>query len=210
MKVVCLNYQNYLGRGDEYVAKLRNMVARNLTIEHDFVVITEADPMCFTNRTGWWHKLSLLTLFPRDFVLYLDLDIVITANIDHLVDLAFNREYPDKFWMRDDFSYSIVQPRVDVDDGFRETLGGRGTCNSSVMLWRGAWQINDDVRNCHGDQNVITRELWPDHIGLLPNESIKSYKYHWLQGQGHGDICVFHGAPKPHEVTDDFVKEHWR
>lgn len=201
MNVVCLNWNDYLGRGAEYVSKLRNMVARNLTLPYTFEVVTEED-LPF-QRDSWWNKLTLFDMF-HDETLYLDLDVVITANINHLVERA--RTDRDRVWMRDDFSYSIVKPRQDLDEDFKRFLGGAGCCNSSVMLWNGVYHFERDPE-CHGDQNVITRELWPDHVGLLPYASIKSYKYH--PGEV-APIVVFHGEPKPHEVRDHFVQDHWR
>lgn len=205
INVVCLNWNNYLGRGALYVDRLRTMVNRNLTIPYKFIVITERDLPA--QRTGWFNKLWLPGMFTGD-VLYLDLDVVITKNIDHLVSLAqCDRR---RVWMRDDFSYSIVNPRTDLDDEFKRYLGGPGTCNSSVMLWSGRKTIkfsDEFLAQVHGDQNALTALLWPDRIGLLPNDSIKSFKYH--PGEV-APIMVFHGAPKMHEVCESWVDEHWR
>lgn len=214
LTAVCINQDNYLGRGEEYVSKLRNMVARNLTVPYEFVCLTDLP------RKGWWSKLELFK--PGRFtgpVLYLDLDIIITANIDHLVTLAATDK--TRLWMRDDFSYSIIQPKKDMDPETRRFLGGPGCCNSSVMLWQGgsqdfAWHCwtNDAeryMREMHGDQNVLTRMLWPEYIGLLPNESIQSYKYGIrMRGEKPAPIVVTHGNPKPHELREDWVKACWQ
>lgn len=206
MRVVCLNWCNYLGRGELYVARLRSMVERHLTIPHEFVVVTERD--LGTEAQGWWNKLAILRYADPDTMLYLDLDLVITANIDHLVELA--RTDRSKLWMRDDFSYSIVDPRIDPRDSMVATLGGVGCCNSSVMLWHEPIAIDSPRGELHGDQNLISKALWPHGIGLLPNESVKSYKYHWRMGHGFGPITVFHGDPKNHEVDDQWVRENWQ
>jgi len=210
MKVVCLNWNNYLGRGDEYVSKLRNMVARHLTIPYEFIVVTEADLP--TGKEGWWNKLSLLRMYGDvGTVLYLDLDVVISGNIDHLITLA--RTNRSKLWMRDDFSYSIVEPRIDDPETIK-LLGGRGCCNSSVIIYHSKLNLSgvtpQMLAEMHGDQNVLTHLFWPHCIGLLPNDSIKSYKYHWQQDKGYGPITVFHGTPKNHEVNDQWVLDSWR
>jgi len=203
LKVVCLNWNDYLGRGEEYVSKLRSMVWRHLKIPHEFVVVTDTND----DRVGWFKKLTLLEMFDGE-VMFFDLDVIISANIDHLVELA--RTDQSRLWARDDFSYSRVNPRKDVDDAFRVTLGGPGTINSSVMYWNGRRHI-EPLAGAHGDQNAITAALWPDQIGLFPNDSIKSWKYHVQRGEGHGDICVFHGEPKPHQVArDGWVDANWR
>jgi hypothetical protein len=208
MKVVCLNADNYLSRGGEYVEKLANMVARNLTIPHEFICLTERD---LPKASGWWKKLDLLQMSWGDWVLYLDLDVVITSRINHLVKAA--TADPARLWMRDDFSYSIVHPRFDLDDAMRRTLGGVGCCNSSVMIWHDRIELTPDeleIDGAHGDQNVLTRALWPSRIGLLPNESINSYKYHVQRGVPPAPIVVMHGAPKNHEVHEQWLAEHWR
>ena len=200
--VVCLNWRNYLGRGDEYVEKLRNMVGRHLSYPHEFRVITEKD---LPSDHGWWNKLALLRLGPA---IYFDLDVVITGSIDFVVD-AF-RSNPERLWMRDDFSYSRVNPRKDIGPDMHATLAGPGTCNSSVMAFpRMEPPSRRDWPHAHGDQNVLTAWLWPN-IGLLPNDQIASYKYHWLMAGKRSAVNVFHGRPKPHEVRDSWVLEHWR
>lgn len=207
MKVVCLNWNNYLGRGAEYVGKLENMVRRNLTLPYEFVCLTEDDLP--EGKRGWWNKLTLLEMFDGE-VLYLDLDLVIGANIDHLVRLA--RTDPTRIWMRDDFSYSIVNPRADLDAYTRRQLGGPGCCNSSVMMWSGKRDMSGAagmVADMHGDQNVISAMFWPDGIGLWPKESVKSYKYHVLRGLGWGDITVMHGEPKNHQIRDPELLKCW-
>ena len=47
------------------------------------------------------------------------------------------------------------------------------------------------------------------------NVDITYYPSDWLQSYTCGydmnaKIVVFHGAPKPHEVEDTWVKENWR
>lgn len=199
MLTVCvLNWHNYLGRGAEYVEKMRNMVARNLTIPHRFVEVTEHDiPQ---GRSGWFNKLHLLEMFDGE-VLYLDLDIVITGNIDAIVEAG--RSDPSRIWARDDWSYPVTRPQ----------LGREATINSSVMYWCGRKDMAGAealIPVTHGDQGIITQLHWPDRIGLLPNDLVKSYKYDHLQGRGNSPLCVMHGSPKCHEITDRWVVECWR
>ena len=79
------------------------------------------------------------------------------------------------------------------------------------MIWRGKRDMSgaaDKVAEMHGDQNVISAMFWPDGIGLLPNDSVRSYKYHVMRGLGWGDITVMHGEPKNHQLADPWVKQH--
>jgi hypothetical protein len=210
LTVVCLNSRDYQGCGDLYVSRLRSMVDRHLSLPHEFVVMTERD----VSLAGWWGKLEVVERRFDDWVLYLDLDLVITSSLDGMVQDVIDggAQSRTRLWMRDDFSYSIVDPRTDLDDKTKVLLGGPGTCNSSVMMWYRQWRLGpifEEMQRMHGDQNVLTSKLWHrEMIGLLPNDSIKSYKYH--PGQ-IAPIVVFHGEPKPHQIPNDpIVREHWR
>lgn len=188
------------------------MVRRNLTIPHEFVCLTEHDfdPGA---RKGWWLKLDLVAKSYGGWVLYFDLDVTLTANIDRLVRVA--QSDASRLWMRDDFSYSIVKPRQGLDPETRKLLGGPGCCNSSVMIFHDTVDTSGITermrREMHGDQNCLTAALWPDRIGLLPPDMIQSYKYGIrMQAQQPAPIVVMHGTPKCHEISDSWAKEHWQ
>lgn len=199
LQVVVLNWNDYLSRGVMYVDRMHNMVERHLTVPHSFIEVTERDLK--SSRTGWFCKLDLFDMFGGD-VLYIDLDCIISRNIDHLVRIAATDR--SKIWARDDWSYPVTRP----------TLGREATINSSVMLWSGLKDMTGAdalIPETHGDQGIITQLFWPNGIGLLPNESIASWKYDAVQDRGFGDICVCHGEPKPHQLLEHpWVRENWR
>ncbi len=220
MRVLCVKYG--IKYGAEWVINLRNMVARHLPVRHDFLCMTEIPVdgigcIPFTRELPtWWSKLNIFEpgRFPGEN-LYLDLDVVITGNLEPLVRCL---DKSTKLWALNDFSYSLTHPRQGLDAAFIKYMGGRpGTVNSSVMLWEGdiarkAWDdftpsIMDEV---HGDQNWLTRCLWPD-INLIPEGIAQSYKYHVRRGQDGAPITVFHGNPK---VTDlprtDRLRQAWK
>jgi hypothetical protein len=195
-----------------WARRLQSMVARHLSIPHRFVCLTDESVPgidCVkleTALTGWWTKLELFK--PGRFVgdvLYLDLDVVVTQSIDEIVSSA--RADQHKLWMRDDFSYSLRNPRRDLDIDTRRLLGGPGVCNSSVMAWhsdnmRAIWDEFDPavMKVLHGDQNYISRLLWPDRIGFLPDALVGSYKYGQLRHEPMAPVMVFHGSPKMDEL----------
>ena len=198
LTVVCLNWRNYLGRGAEYVGKLRRGVERHLTVPHTFREVTEADLPA--GRRGWFNKLHLLEMFDGE-VLYLDLDVILTASLDPFVDLL--RSDPSRIWARDDWSYPVSEPRH----------GREATINSSVMLWQGRRDMAGAeplIPVTHGDQGIITQLFWPVGIGLLPPDWVRSYKYDVWKGRAPGPVTVFHGEPKPHIVTDAWVSQCWQ
>lgn len=219
LTVVCINWKNYLGRGWDYVERLHSGIRRNLTIPHEFVCLTETE--LGTDLKGWWVKMRLAESGRfNGWVLYLDLDVVITANIDHLVELAMKD--PSKLWMREDFSYPYSRPRQDLDPVTQILLGGPGCCNSSVMLWHGdtlaplwdVWQAHasEFMATHHGDQNTISSVLWPKgKIALLPDASIQSFKYGMqMRGEPPAPIVVFHGKPKVSDLpARDPLRQVW-
>lgn len=158
----------------------------------------------------WWQKLGLFQrgLFPGEN-LYFDLDVVATDDLSR-----FRAPDDGRLWALDDFSYSLRRPRHDLDESVYPTLGGFGCCNSSVMSWHGdsaakVWETFDwDGRGAlHGDQNWITKCLWPNGLSLFPDRLARSYRY---GGAPDAPLTVFHGDPKPHQVTDKWVVEAWR
>ena len=198
LTVCCLNAGNYLSRGAEYVAKLRRGVERNLTVPYEFIEVTETPD---NYPVGWFKKLTLLTMFDGD-VLYLDLDVIVSGSLDRLVDIFGTDK--SRIWARDDWSYPVTNPRIGLE----------ATINSSVMLWSGRKDMSRltqrMIDTTHGDQGIITQLFWPNGIGLLPGELVKSYKYDVGRGgQEPGPVTVFHGQPKPHQVDDEWVRRCW-
>lgn len=205
-----------------WVRRLRAMVAQHLSIPHEFVCFTDqavngvACRPLTSGLTGWWPKLELLRAGTFDGqVLYLDLDVVATAPLDRIVEVSMADL--SRVWMRDDFSYSLRNPRGDVDPLTRRMLGGIGCCNSSVMCWNGdagrlAWDTFTPqvMSELHGDQNHISRVLYPDRIGFLPDELVGSYKYGRIRGEPIAPVMVFHGNPKMDALPrSDPMRQAW-
>jgi hypothetical protein len=205
---------------DLWVYRLQAMVRRQLSIPHRFVCLTDRevpDVECrpLTSKlTGWWAKLELFNQLEGE-VLYLDLDVVLTALIDRVVEVA--RQDLTKLWMRDDFSYSLKRPRGDIDPETRRLLGGIGVCNSSVMVFdaaamRDVWTgfKTEVTKTLHGDQNYLTQLLWPNRIGFLPDDMVGSYKYGLRRNEPIAPVMVFHGNPKMDELSrSDPLRKLW-
>jgi hypothetical protein len=209
LTVACIKWGDKYG--PEYVERLARMVARHLKMPYRFVCFTEKSVdgiECLplpSDLPSWWAKIGLFKpgLLDGD-VLYFDLDVVLTDDISMIARLL---TLSPGLWVRDDFSYSLINPRQDIDDKFRRYLGGKGTVNSSVMLWRGdvARKVWDDftpavMDEVHGDQNWISKTLWPDGIHLIPDGAVCSYKYHVLRGKPIASVVVYHGDPKPADL----------
>lgn len=180
-----------------YVYALKEMVEKNLTIEHEFKCITTRKLDGIQTRNppvpyqGWWSKIGLF--YPRLATgpsLYFDLDVVITGNIDYLVDYTAHQLAAPANWAQ----------------------SGHGGIQSSVLAWNGNFTLpyekfnySLDSERLWGDQEFLY-ELMGENWVRIPG--IGSYKYHvrptgeipdWMK------ICVFHGEPKPIGVADPCI-----
>lgn len=208
LTVACVNAGNYEGRGVDYVNRLLRAVKRNSTVPFSFVCFTDEEDTAYSKRIilkpipmqlkGWWNKMYMFKAGVLEGrVVYLDLDTVITGNIDALLKL----ETP--FAMLRD----VMRPHLKA---------------SGVMAWLangryGLWDAYEDAGRPHhwkeGDGGFIA-----DHLAYEPDllqnhvDGIYSYKKN-CRAQGLPDdatIVCFHGQPRPHMVADAWVGEHWK
>lgn len=215
--------------GIDYVERLRNMVARHCTVPYEFVCLTDDDTAIDGVRLivqknagyqkGWWHKVHMFDpdLDIQGRVLYFDLDIIINANIDKLVD------YQDQFMGIKDFNRK-----------FNPTWTW---LNSSAMSWvhrneSEIWtKFKENPANAivlPGDQDWIWK-IAQSKITFYPTEWILSYKWEIRSREeliydggtrrfrtianpiipSECCVVVFHGEPKPEDVKDPFVVDNW-
>jgi len=186
LTVAVVNHGNYLGRGDEYVAKMRAMTSRNLTTPHQFVCLTDEG-----EYGGWWSKIELFR--PGRFkgrVLYLDLDSVVVGPLDTLAATKGIVYLPDWGWTVADLCSSVMC----WDAGEHDDVFTSFTFETPEFF--------------RGDQDWITRLGGWAH---LPKNLCRSYRYHAVKKPPKGCVHVsFHGSPKPHEVATGWVPELWR
>lgn len=168
---------------------------------HQFVCITDVPEKVRSSRVeavtmmnrwpGWWSKIELFRegLFDGP-VLYFDLDVVITGQLDGLV-----RHDPGMTMCRDFVLH--------------------GWCNSSVMAWNGDYShlydlfatnpekvMSDYTRRRDrriGDQAFI--EDYAPVKDIFPDGEVVSYRKQAREGVPDGaKIVAFHGRPKQHEA----------
>lgn len=212
LNIICLNADNYLGRGAEYVNILADMVGRNISKEtsYKFICFTDTPegidsavdvrPLPVSGLDGWWNKLALFKegLFPDgDRILYLDLDTVITSGLDEII------KYDGQFAILRDFYR---------EDGLQ----------SSVMAWKAGhqsaifnkWLYQGMPKTEYGDQHWIEEcftdfkyDLWQS---LYPGFFV-SYKIHATGGiPKSARMVIFHGLPRPHQVKDGWMPYVWK
>jgi len=124
INVVCVLRQGgKVGYDASWVRKLQDAVARNLTLPHKFICLSDCEVPCDripleSTGDGFWAKLQLFK--PGIFtgpVLYIDLDTVICQNIDDIIFKIQNEKFvmwyeEDKgihssamMWWEGDYSY---------------------------------------------------------------------------------------------------------
>jgi hypothetical protein len=189
LNVVCVNQNNYLGRGDEYVSKLRDGIERNLTAHHRFHIIENVD-----GAEGWWAKLAMFQ--PGRFrgrCLYFDLDTIIVGSLDDLAG------YDGDF--------------AGISDFYHPDL-----LQSGVMAWEACkadhiWTKWHDAGrpqfHPRGDGGWIGT-MMPNAERLqdkFPGQLV-SFKAHCSRGiPPNARAVCFHGLPRPHQIAD--LMAHW-
>lgn len=219
-----------------YVENLYNMIQRNLDRSFRFHVFTESSrsvpghmikhdlenwTVPNAARRSWWYKMQMFNpghgLGP---VLYFDLDVVIAGDISFLTNL--DSEY---FWALKDFK-RLWRP-------------GWTGINSSVMYWdnRKFGYIWEDfkeqgrlaiMQKYHGDQDYLSAIINSTHLKYLPESKIRSWRWE-IKDMGwdfktrnyrrpntgtlldaETRIMIFHGHPKPHEISDPVIDAKWK
>lgn len=229
LTVLCVRYGNRYGK--EYVERLRNMVARHTTLDYEFACLTDDQHDIAGVRTIyqpaadyrklWWHKVHMFdpSLDISGRILYFDLDVVISSNIDKLVK-SYSKEF------------------VGIKDFNRKFHAGYKYLNSSVMTWIHGQESYVYTEFCkskstamrlHGDQDWIWK-IARDRISFFPDPWIQSYKWeirsreHLVSRDGRRgfktqwdgapaaecSVAVFHGEPKPQDLPDRYVVDNWR
>ena len=229
--VMCLKHGSKYSH--KYVNTLYSMVKRNLTIPHKFVCLTD-DPKGIDKDikilplpkelTGWWCKPYMYSAdLPLAFdstILYMDLDVVISGNLNKLF------EYETNNWcVIRDFTRAM-QPKWEK-------------YNSSVVRFklgelRHVWEdfIKDPkkiIQSHFGDQDWLwtsakgTAKTWPDEwiqswkweirkdrsLASGPRHNRKFSKVEEVEPPSQCCICVFHGDPNPHNCDDPWVRNNW-
>lgn len=233
--VVCVKW------GDKYpssyVNRLYGMVGRNLSLSHTFHCLTEKSagihegvnilPLPDTDYEGWWIKLML---FQQDFfglrgrIIYLDLDVVITGNIDFLAEdnagLSIIKNWSrNRMWNSSVMSFTIGS-LYQVWDEFKASsyedlkVKYRGDQEwiyfiiPEAKMYSSTWVVSykKSCRSRYGG--------WLRHIGV----KLKAPSFCEAELPADARIVVFHGFPNPEDVMNgpcrewkyaSFIKQYW-
>lgn len=219
----------------EYVTKLYNMLVRSFSIPVRFHVYTESHRNIPSNfikhelidwgfggaRSSWWYKLQLFNpAHHNGTMIYFDLDTVIANSLDWMLLLPTD----SYLWAVRDFKY-LWRP-------------GSRTINSSVMMWDTTQHENiwseitksniDRLRGqFFGDQDYINELVKQPTLKFFDERKVLSWRWQALDGgycfktrkylapysgtkvDYDASILIFHGDPKPDDVSDPYILERW-
>lgn len=183
LNVICVSTGNYLGRGEEYVEKLKAGIDRFGYRAYKFHVLRDGP-------ASWWAKLQMFEpgRFPKgERCVYFDLDTVITGDLTDLMD------YDGPFaGLRD-----VWQPGM-MGSGIMSWTAGEAD-----HVWTSWQEAGCPMDDPHGDQAWITKQM-PMAMrfqDLLPGQLV-SWKADCKDGVPKGARVVFyHGNPRPHETA---------
>ena len=219
----------------QYVERLYSMLERNMSRPMRFHVYTEQDrpvpdnmikheliewPGVAGPKRSWWYKMQLFDCAHfSGQLLYFDLDVVITGNLDWIFALPQRNFYA-------------------IHDFRRLWKPNSRTVNSSVMyfdtntysyIWQKFCQqdLHTVVANYKGDQDFITATVAPNHLRYFDLDRILSWRWQIVNNgfrrrpvskpgnvreisvPNSASILIFHGNPKPHEVDNLVIKQYW-
>lgn len=234
--VLCIKWGDKFSA--EYPNKLFNMVRRNLGLAHRFVCLTDDDsalhpeietlPLARNDLEYCWNKLLLFDELPfTGTALYFDLDVVITGNIDCLIehrpDVPFMSIKNWGLFSAPQFNSSVMRFTLNnYTTVLNDFIAKRGAGElREVREWDGYLGSRDKVvywegeRRYGGDQEWLSRKLFSrQQIAqhFFPSRWIYSYKRHGQELPADCRVMVFHGNPKMSDpdVTESWVAEHWR
>jgi hypothetical protein len=209
--VVCVMWGDKFS--DIHVQTLKAMVERNTTIEHDFICFSDREIEGIKTRQlptgfkGWWNKMFLFSdeAMLNERVVYLDLDTMITDNIDWLLT------YEGNFMGIEDLGVN--------NHKYEDVRKYQGKMQSGVMSWNSrecydiweAFDANKEVwmEKYRGDGEFLNDLVDPTDLlqHKFPNK-LRSYKYECYENglpEGTSIVC-FHGEPSPEQAINETVK----
>lgn len=210
--VWCKGPANYELR---HVLALRSMVERHLSIEFDFVCLTDhedatealrSEGICpvlvAPNVPGWWQKIKLFDPSMwggTERILYLDLDVVIVGDLRKFFAAAHHTVAIANFGVN--FQHSKYNSSVMLFDP-------TGPSQEILRKFREVGPENV-MKALHGDQCWIWRVM-RDNIQTWPASWVQSYKYETRHRGPAPDtsVVVYHGDPKPWDCNDRISKEY--
>ena len=191
-----------------WVDKLKRGVERNITVPHRFVCLSDVPVECEriplkNDWPGWWAKINL---FEPGLIngptLYLDLDTIITGNIDGFMDFPYDFAMLENFNDNSFIGSGMMWFKNKAPTGIYERFiqNPQQIMNHYAEAKFGSYM---------GDQAFIF-DMLERQVDKIASPALRSYKRHCRGGLPKGtSIVCFHGRPRPNEINPDWLKENW-
>jgi len=212
IKVICFLWGKWGGNfGVEYVRRLKHGVDRHLSLPHRFVCLSDRkvggiETIPLGLEWAKWNLRKIYAYKPGLFkgrVLMLDLDVVIVGSIDDIASYAGKFATCEGAYRKRKIGGSIIS----FEAGFGKKMLWQPLENEYRAIERDTGGSERYYFQRQFGQHGFVPDFWQD---LYPGQ-IASYKRDCREGIPKGARIVrFHGRPRPHEVKDEWVKEHWR
>lgn len=175
--------------------------------------------ICLDNPyPGWWSKILVHRYIATNEInIYLDLDVVIVADLEPLFQFAKSDESPlcmSRNWAKS--GHGGYQSSVMCMSGFTRGITEafklervEKTASGTPGCMNHGYYVDDDGERLWGDQEYLTKH-YSGLISPIDDWLVVSYKYHCrVKGvpPKKAIVVAFHGEPKPHNVVDNWVRE---
>ena len=204
----------------DYVNILYASVKRNITHPARFFCLTDADVEhqfmlhhgihvlhAESGWHGWWLSIELFAPMMFDGpVVYMDLDTFITGNIDFLADdydgilMGLNDFYHPGTFANGVMKFNPCPALEAIYSFLREPHNYR---EANKLTFKDMEYTGKRLK-----AGGIKYDRWQDKY---PGKII-SYKTEYKKGHSLDGVSIVccHGLPKPHEIHDAPLREHWR
>lgn len=215
MNVVCFKWGTEFSA--EYVNKLFRAIQRNTTIPLNFICYTDnADGVECETRPfieplpHWWYIIGLFNPAHgfNEKTIYFDLDTVILKNIDHILSLNVQFATLRDFYRPEGLQTACIMWEPDWGAFIWERLRSQFKPHRYNQLLKYNGGTNQFIEETVGVGSNTVRIQ-----DRFPNECI-SYKVHIRDSKTPVDwdtarIVFFHGKPRPHEISEDWLMRVW-
>jgi hypothetical protein len=188
--------------GPDYVNRLAAMTRRSTARDLRFVCFTddphglaagiEAQPLPADGLTGWWNKVALFReTLPgvSGRVLYLDLDAVVVAPLDPLLDHPGGLIVMDNGYVPG-FSSAVMSFEV----------------GAHAHIWNDF--TPEAARRCDGDQDWLG--LQAPYADVWPEGWCVPYRLRAAEGPGTDcKVVVFANRPRPADDPAPWIRDYW-
>lgn len=202
----------------KYVNALANGIAKNLTRPYEFVCLTDCGEGFNSNVhriipldhgfERWWSKIELFApnKFNTDRVFYLDLDTIITSEINDIAMYSGNffglRDFYNQMGLGSGLmAWSNADPVVaQIYEKFMES--------PDAHMRNHRMGDQEFINNTLGNYIEYVQDLYPNKIYSYKKDCVDAHKN--ISIPESASIVCFHGKPRPHHVRDPKISQYFQ